>query len=351
MPDLTSMLKRAERAVSRVPVPEGGFERLQSRRDRKRRNQRIAAGVVGIALFVVPVALIAVQTSRDGTQTPAAPGRSVSEVPKGDYLIDVNTGEKTPLPDAFTRSRAEQGTLSPSGYAVSPDGSLLAYVRDGDEGTNQIFIAGIDGTDVRQVTHDPMGAFEPAWSPDGTMIAYAGSATKAGSRGLFVVDVASGEPTRLTEKGLVEGPSFTPDGTKVVYTHAIVPPVLKTVPVTGGRSTPLFPLGADLAGAENGSLSPDGSLVTFLEQGPGNAGGKRWVANADGTERRLLLPCLTDPPSGTWSPDGSRIVCLAAGDVRVVDIVTGDVTRVDAGGSGAIWLDDHTLLVDVYGGS
>jgi len=256
----------------------------------------------------------------------------------------------TPLPDAFTRSRTEQGTLSPSGYAVSPDGSLLAYVRDGDEGTNQIFIAGIDGTEVRQMTHDPMGAFGPAWSPDGTTIAYTGSATEGGSTNLFVVDVASGEPTQLTEDGLVEGPSFTPDGSSVVYTHAIVPPVLKTVPVTGGRSTLLFPLGADLAGAENGSLSPDGSLVTFLEQGPVNVGGNRWVANADGTERRLLPACLIDSPSGTWSPDGSRIVCSAATDVRVVDIATGDVTRVEAVG-GAIWLDDHTLLVDVYGGS
>jgi Tol biopolymer transport system component len=350
MPDLTSTLKRAEHAVSRMPLPAGGIERLQHRRDRKRRNQRIAAGVVGIALFVVPVALIAFQTSRHDTQTPAAPGRNVSEVPEVDYVIDLNTGVTIPLPDAFTRSRAEQGTLSPSGYAVSPDGSLLAYVRDGDEGTNQIFIAGIDGTEVRQMTHDPMGAFEPAWSPDGTRIAYTASATGSGSRNLFIVDVASGESRQITDKGLVEGPSFTPDGSSVVYTHAIVPPMLKIVPVTGGKSTPLFPLGADLAGAENGSLSPDGSLVTFLEQGPVNVGGNRWVANADGTERRLLPACLIDSPSGTWSPDGSRIVCSAATDVRVVDIATGDVTRIDAVG-GAIWLDDHTLLVNVYGGS
>jgi Tol biopolymer transport system component len=348
MPDLTSMLERAEHAVSRVPLPAGGLESVQRRRDRKRRNQRIAAGVVGIALFVLPVALIAVLSSRDRTERPAAtPGRSVSDPPEVDYVIDLNTGKKTPLPDAFTRSRAEQGTFSPAGYAVSPDGSLLAYGRDGEDGTNQIFIAGIDGSDARQVTHHPIRAGGPAWSPDGTRIAYTAGGP---SSNLFVLDVASGESRQITDKGLVEGPSFTPDGSSVVYTHAIVPPVLKTVPVTGGRSTPLFPLGADLAGAENGSLSPDGSLVTFLEQGPVNVGGNRWVANADGTERRLLPACLTDPPSGTWSPDGSRIVCSAAGDVRVVDIATGEFTRVGVAGE-AIWLDDHTLLVDVHGGS
>jgi Tol biopolymer transport system component len=339
-----------ERLAPLFQAPEPSFERFLRRRERKVRHQRLAAGVVAFVLFLAPVAIFARLISFDRTQRPGATGPSVPGVPEGDYVIDLNTGEKTPLPDAFTRSQPEQGTLSPGGYAVSPDGSLLAYVRDGDDGTNQIFIAGIDGTDVRQMTHDPMGAFEPAWSPDGTRIAYTGSAAGGGSRNLFVLDVNSGESTQLTDQGLVEGPSFTSDGSSVLYTHATVPPVLKTVPVTGGKSTPLFPLGADLAGAENGSLSPDGSLVTFLEQGIINVGGKRWVANADGTGRRSLPACLIGSPSGTWSPDGSRIVCSAAADVRVVDIATGDVTRVGAVG-GAIWLDDHTLLVDVHGGS
>ena len=344
MPDLTSMLERADRAVSHVPLPVGGLEPLQRRRDRKRRNQRIAAGVVGVVIFVTSVAFLARLITADRTQTPAARGPKVARVPMVDYVIDLNTDTKTPLPEVFTRSQPEQGTLSPSGYARSPDGSLLAYGRDGDEGTNQIFIARIDGTEARQMTHDPVGAFEPAWSPDGTRIAYTGSESKGGSRKLFVLDVASGESIQITDDGLVEGPSFTPDGSSVLYTRSTsFRPVLKTVPVTGGKSTPLFPLGADLSGAENGALSPDGSLVTFLEQENVNIGGNRWVANADGTERRSLFP-------GSWSPDGSRIVCSAAGDIIVVDIATGEFTRTGAAGE-AIWLDDHTLLVDVYGGS
>jgi hypothetical protein len=48
---------------------------------------------------------------------------------------------------------------------------------------------------------------------------------------------------------------------------------------------------------------------------------------------------------GAWSPDGSRIVCSAAGGVIVVEVATGDVTRVGAVGE-AIWLDDHTLLIE-----
>jgi hypothetical protein len=55
--------------------PEGGsFERLVRRRDRKRRNQRIAAGVVGIAVFVLAVWIVTAGGAFDRTQTPAVPG-------------------------------------------------------------------------------------------------------------------------------------------------------------------------------------------------------------------------------------------------------------------------------------
>ena len=52
--------------------PEGGsFERLVRRRDRKRRNQRIAAAVVGIAVFVAAVWIVTTAGSFDRTATPA----------------------------------------------------------------------------------------------------------------------------------------------------------------------------------------------------------------------------------------------------------------------------------------
>jgi hypothetical protein len=55
--------------------PEGGsFERLVRRRDRKRRNQRMAAGVVGIAVFVAAVWIVTSGLTFDRTQTPAATG-------------------------------------------------------------------------------------------------------------------------------------------------------------------------------------------------------------------------------------------------------------------------------------
>ena len=344
------------------------------------------------ALTVAAVWIVATGGWFDRTRTPAVPGgaetgpakagcpgcqagprEAVGVGPETDYLLDLDTGVMTPLPEAIVESLGGGERQ----YAVSPDGSRLAYVITGNDNPgpprgrdDQIFIAGIDGTGlrqvqyVRQITHAPNGAGSPAWSPDGTSIAY--EAIDSGHLlGLYLLDVASGESTqiggvnrayvRASDQSLLPHrplePQFTPDGASLVYTGGSDDrPVIRSVPLAGGESTLLIGPGRSLRDAENGSLSPDGSLVTFLGSGFGRPEPQRWVANADGTERRLLpevygIPCRSTP-TGTWSADGSRIVCSEASRVIVVDIAT-RAARPVASGRGAIWLDDHTLLVSV----
>jgi Tol biopolymer transport system component len=384
-------------------VPEPSFERFVRLRDRKRRNQRMAAGGVAIAVFATAVWIVTTGGPFDGTRTPARPGGEskrvespeepgppgrvqgtppASGVPEVDYVIDLNTDVMTPLPQSIIRTAGETaGADWPSGlrtpracsggdcgdaqYVVSPDGSLLAFVGTGEEGTPQIFIAGIDGTGVRQMTHEPIGATSPAWSPDGTMIAYASNGQETATvTGLFVLDVATGESTRVTDGFIydVDGLQFTPDGSSLIYTH-VAPTAdcfdpgcgyIQSVPIAGGASTVLIGPGTDawdiLSSAENGSLSPDGSLVTFNGVRPGSDVAS-WVANDDGTGLRELPGCYDGIPAGTWSPDGSRIACNESlpptyAVILVVDVATGDARRVAIGVS-ATWLDDHTLLVEV----
>ena len=61
-------LEQAERVFA---PPEGSFDRFLRRRDRKRRNKRIAAGLVGIGIFVAAVWIVTTAGSFDRTQTPA----------------------------------------------------------------------------------------------------------------------------------------------------------------------------------------------------------------------------------------------------------------------------------------
>jgi Tol biopolymer transport system component len=347
----------AEKAALPTVMPQPMRRKVALRRAR----------TIGVTfLMTVAIAVGGLQgiqaiTLDDAATAPTAPLPG-DAVPKVDYVIDPNTGEMTPLPKPILRSLGK--TYQGGPYAVSPDGSLLAYIGTGDGGSGQIFIARIDGTGVRQVTHDPEGVGSPAWSPDGTRIAYEGIGP-GHIQSLFVLDVASGESTQITGVTRVlplrdhrpAWPQFTPDGSSLLYTGGSDShPVLRTVPVDGGKSS--FPIGprGNLRDAGNGSLSPDGSLVTFL--GSGGQGGpeqrwgleRRYVANVDGTERRLLpdvygIPCESNP-AGTWSPDGSRIVCSEASRIIVIDIATGTASPV-AVGREAIWLDDHTLLVSI----
>lgn len=354
-----------ERFEPMFRAPEPSFDKFLRRRDRKRRNQRIAAGVIGILLFTVPLGVAAVGTFEAGHRPrPAAPGPSPRVVAPiqartVDHIIDLNTGVVAEVPDSIFRSLSRAAGEN-NHYAVSPDGSRLAYVALGAAGKMQIFVASTDGSEILQMTHGSRDARSPAWSPDGTRIVYETNGAGAPSK-LFILDVRSVVSTEVGVDSSVLGePQFTPDGSSLIYTSGTnQSPVIRTVPATGGKSRILVgpPPGPALVGqlsdAGNGSLSPDGSLITYLASENSRPGPRRWVANADGSGRRPIPGWIANP-AGSWSPDGTRIVCAELGNdgsepfIVVVDVATGRATRVAEGGGLAIWLDDHTLLVDRF---
>jgi Tol biopolymer transport system component len=345
-----------ERVMRGFVPPDDSLERLVRRRDRKRRNQRIAAGVVGIAVFVAAVWAVTTGGSFNRTQQPAVqptPTPPAGTAPETAYLIDLNTGEMTPLPKSIAGN---------FGYAVSPDGTMVAYSSPDDAGTAQVFIASLDGTDVQQVTHDQRGAADPDWSPDGAAIAYTsgGYTSEDGDvSNIFVLDLATGETSQVTnEKPTTETccgpvgaayPQFSPDGASIVYwvnrgrndRSACWPCYgVRIVPVTGGKSVLL------VDDATPGTLSPDGS--TLAVGCSDRIDGGLCIANADGTNPRVLVSGSAFGP--TWSPDGTRIAYINLenepnGRVFVVDVATGETTFV-AEGIWPEWLDDHTLLIE-----
>jgi hypothetical protein len=262
------------------------------------------------------------------------------------YILDLDTRAATFLPDAISVSLGERPPDPGGRYAAAPGGAALAYVAADDDGRFQVFVADLDGTGIRQVTSDPVGASTPAWSPDGTRIAYGGH-TGPGAAGLFILDIATGEATKVIDVATEwPQPTFTPDGSSLLYSSA---GDVLTVPIAGGRSTVLFGHGRGGMGfAGVASMSPDGSLVTMMGNEPNGPGALRFVANTDGTDLRVIGGGAGGSnPAGTWSPDGTRIACTRwdGEHIIVVDVATRDVAEV-AEGSSAIWLDDHTLLLE-----
>ena len=351
MPEVKDVFRVATQDVR----PDPGFvDRHHDHWRRKNRRRRIGSFVAVAAIGALFAVLVFRALSDERQRQPAglspAPSVSVPLGQEGGSVIDLLTGEMTPLARSIIGSQ----------YAATLDGSRLAFVRTSDEGSPQIFIADIDGTGARQVTHDPVGASSPAWSPDGTSIAYVSGSQNASY--LLVLKIATGKAKQVTNQpGPVWGPSFTPDGSSLIYTDwgpasdaagtASDAAEMRIQPIAGGPSTILFGGGqfdghGGMGHAGGGSMSPDGSLVAMTGNEIGGPGAALFVSNVDGTQRQAI-PAYGTSPAGAWSPDGSRILGLSYGGHRIiiVDVATGNVTSV-ANGSDAIWLDDHSLLVE-----
>jgi hypothetical protein len=150
--------ERYERAFQQFQMPEPAWERLVGRRDRKRRNQRIAAGVVGIAVFVTAVWIVMGVGSLDRSQTPAVPGGAATATPTATASASVaaagpfaseHYGYTIRMPSGWSGAQATQtwdGKGAPPfdgpfvdqldapvgvawGYAASTDLTLTAYTR------------------------------------------------------------------------------------------------------------------------------------------------------------------------------------------------------------------------------
>src|SRR5436189_5300293 len=90
----------------------------------------------------------------------------------------------------------------------------IAFIYAGD-----LWVADLDGKNVKRLTADEGAELNPTFSPDGSMVAFTGQYD--GNLDVYVVPVTGGVPTRLTwHPGADVAQSFTPDGSAVMFTSA-----------------------------------------------------------------------------------------------------------------------------------
>ena len=153
------------------------------------------------------------------------------------------------------------------GLDWSPDGNVLAFSGgQADKNGTWISLLSLVNSTTRQLT-SPSGQeidYSPAFSPDGSTVAFVRGIFAGAVEDLYVVPAAGGVPTRLTfDKTWIRGsPTWTPDGRDIVFSSARGGLAsLWRVSASGGTPRPVAGVGVI---ASNPSISPRDSLNKYV---------------------------------------------------------------------------------------
>ena len=251
------------------------------------------------------------------------------------------TVRRTPMLLAVA-ALAALAVCGPAQSAFPGANGRIAFVSDSSEippaGLPQIYSIDPDGTDQTRLTTSFSVDREPAWSPDGTKIAFSRTPASidATFANVFFMHADGSGQTNLTNAltSFNTDPAWSPAGNALAFVSDRV-----------NSTTDIFRMNADGTGQfnltntvdvreSNPSWSPDGSRIAY------DTGGSVWAMNADGTDQTNLTGSnFWEDREPSWSPTGDKIVFSSNRDDS--SLVNHEIYVMSPDGSGATRLTNH----------
>jgi hypothetical protein len=196
----------------------------------------------------------------------------------------------------------------------SPDGKQIVFVSPCTERTSQypnsaLYVLDVETGAISMLFSTPAGDFEPAWSPDGTKIAF--TSMRDGSMQIYILDKSSSNISRLTSPDnniQSRYPAWSPDGTKIAYTVRRIGMLqIWSMDADGNNKQQLTQPGGASISDYLPAWSPDGKYLLFSETNADLTAPSSLMQLILGDKVAKLVPVQPPVVDADFSPDGQWI--------------------------------------------